>query len=354
MDFSVGRSLSLMARTAPYVGLRMAVYFGMAAAYILVTGVGAGMGFAIGGFWGADGRAGGAIWGGLIGFGVTAGVLYLLREYVLYVVKAGHLAVLAELIDGRPMPDGQIAHGAAVVRARFTEASVLFGLDQLVKGVIRAVTGLVQGVANLLPIPGMDALMGLFGAFLRVSVGFVDEVILAHAVRTRAANPWASAREALVLYGQNHQAMLRNAAALAVITYAVTFVIFLLALAPAAALALLLPGGWGAAGFVFALVLAWAFKAAVLEPFAIACMMQAFFAVTAGQSPDPAWDARLGAMSDKFGEIRDKAAAFVGGGFTGFGPGAPGPMPPGPAASGPTMPGRTPPGHTPPGPWGTR
>ena len=33
--------------------------------------------------------------------------LYLLREYILYVVKAGHIAVMVHLIDGREVPDGQ-------------------------------------------------------------------------------------------------------------------------------------------------------------------------------------------------------------------------------------------------------
>ncbi|MBP0493719.1 hypothetical protein [Roseomonas indoligenes] len=314
MDFSVSRALWLMARTAPCLGLRALVYLGMAVAYILVTGLGAGIGFGLGGFGGPDARLGGAFWGGAIGFGLIAGILYLLREYVLYAVKAGHLAVLVELMDNRPLPEGQgqVAYGTAVVRARFKETSVLFGIDQLAKGVIRAVTGLARGIADLIPLPGMDALATLIGAFLRIGVGFVDEVILAHAIRHRATDPWASAREALVLYAQNHGAMLRNAAVLALITYGLAFVVFLLLLAPAAALAFLMPGGCSAAGVLFALILAWGVKAALLEPLAIACMMQAFFAVTDGQAPDPAWDARLDSLSGKFRELKDRAANSLG------------------------------------------
>jgi hypothetical protein len=314
MDFSIGRSLSLMARTAPYLGLRAAVYFGMAAAYILVTGGGAGIGFGIGGLLGPDGRVNGAFWGGAAGFGLTAGIIYLLRAYILYVVKAGHVAVLVEMLDGRPLPDsrGQLAHGASVVKARFAEASVLFAIDQLVKGVIRAITGLINGIATILPLPGIGALVGMFGAFLRMSAGFVDEVILAYGIRTRAQNPWESAREALVLYGQNSRAMLKNAAVLALVVYGLAVLIFLLVLAPAAALAYAMPGSWSAGGVVFALILAWAVKAAVLEPFAMACMMQAFFTVTAGQSPDPAWDAKLDRISGKFGALKEKAKGFPG------------------------------------------
>jgi len=98
---------------------------------------------------GTDGfRAGATFWGGAIGLGIVALVMYWLREYILYIVKAGHIAVLVELIDNRPLPEGrgQIEHAQRIVRARFAEASVLFAVDQLIKGVLRAITGLIRGV----------------------------------------------------------------------------------------------------------------------------------------------------------------------------------------------------------------
>ncbi|TCK19756.1 hypothetical protein EV667_4214 [Ancylobacter aquaticus] len=309
-DFSISRSLGLMGRTMPFIALRVAVYFGMAVAYVAVTGTGAGIGWGIGAF-GDDGfRSGAMFWGGAVGFGLTAGVLYLLREYILYVVKAGHIAVLVELLDGRDMPVGksQVAHAAAVVKLRFGEASVLFVLDQLVKGVLRVVTGLVRGIASFLPIPGIQSLSGILHAFLNMSVGFIDEVILAYAIRTGSTNPWQSARTALVLYGQNYKPMLKNAAWLTIIVYGLSFLVFLLMLAPAAALVWLLPGGWSAGGFVFALIFAWAVKAALIEPFAITCMMDVYFRTIEGQAPNPEWDARLSSLSKQFNTIKDKAA----------------------------------------------
>jgi hypothetical protein len=314
-DFSISKSIGLMARTAPYVLFRMAVYFGIAVAYVLITGTGAGIGYGIGAFGDQDFQISSSFWGGIIGFGATAGAVYLAREYILYVVKAGHIAVLVELIDGRALPEGQgqIAYGADVVRERFVQSSVLFGLDQLIKGVIAAVTGLMQGIANFLPIPGLQPLVGMFRAFLKVAVGFVDEVILAHAMRTRADNPWAAAEEALVLYGQNHRQMIKNAAFIAVVVYVLSFLVFLVMLAPAALVVYLIPGSWSAGGLVFALLFAWAVKAALIEPLAICCMLQAFFTVTDGQTPDPAWRDRLNGLSRKFKSIGEKAQSWVGG-----------------------------------------
>lgn len=321
-DFSISRAFGMMGQTLPFIVLRIIVYFGVAVAFVLMTGVGAGVGFGVGAFGDEEFRLGSTFWGGTIGFVLTAGVIFFLREYLLYIVKAGHIAVLVELMDGRPIPGGrgQIDYAATVVKERFAEASVLFAVDQLVKGVINAITGIVEGIASILPIPGLQGVVGVIRAFLRLAVGLIDEVILAFAIRTRSTNPWASAQTALVYYGQNYKVMLKNAAWLTIITYALAFVVFLVMLAPAAAIVWLMPGGWSWGGFIFALIFAWAVKAALIEPFAIACMMQAYFRVIEGQQPDPAWEARLAQISKKFVEIKNKAINWVGGRGAATGP----------------------------------
>jgi len=311
-DFSVGRALSLMFQTLPFVLLRMAVYFGAALAYVLVTGAGAGIGWGIGGFGDSGFQATATMWGGVIGFGLVGAVMYLAREYILYIVKAGHIAVLVKLLDGEQMPEGrsQVAYARQEVTKRFAQASVLFGVDQLVKGVLRAITGLVRGIMSILPIPGAKQFVSIVHAFLRIAVGFIDEVILAYAIRTKSDNAWASAQTGLVLYAQNYKPMLKNAAWLALIVYGLSFVVFLVMLAPAALAVYLIPGAWSAGGIVFALIFAWAVKAALLEPFAITCMMEVYFRTIAGQAPDPAWEAKLDSLSAKFTKLKEKARTY--------------------------------------------
>jgi hypothetical protein len=245
-------------------------------------------------------------------------VLYLMREYLLYIVKAGHIAVMVEALDGRELPQGQgqIAYAKTIISERFGEASVLFGIDQLIKGVVRAVTGLIQGLLSIVPIPGLDKVMSLVRAYLKLAVGLVDEVILAHGLRTRAENPYASAKEALVLYGQNAKPMLINAAWLTLFTWGLSLVVFLVMLAPAAAIVYAMPGAWSAGGMVFALLFAWAVKVAVIEPFAIACLLQAFFKVTEGQTPNPEWEAKLDGASKKFKTLGERAVNWAGGGHS--------------------------------------
>lgn len=313
-DFSLTAAFGLMLRTLPFILFRAVVYFGISAALVIVTGTGAGIGWGVGAFGDEEFQAGSTFWGGLIGFSTTAGVIFFLRDYLLYLVKAGHIAVMVELMEGGQVPGGrgQIDHARRVVTERFGESSALFALDQLIKGVVGAITGLMQGLLSILPIPGLDRIMSAVRAYLRLAVGLVDEVILAHSIRTRSTNPWASSQDALVLYAQNARPMLVNAAWLTLFTWILALVVFLVMLAPAAAVVYLIPGGWSAGGFVFALIFAWAIKAAFIEPFALACLLQVFFKVTAGQTPDPVWRGKLEAASAKFKALGARAGAWVG------------------------------------------
>lgn len=53
-------------------------------------------------------------------------------------------------MEGKQIPQGraQISPATEVVKSRFGQASALFAIDQLVKGVLRTITGLLQGIAT--------------------------------------------------------------------------------------------------------------------------------------------------------------------------------------------------------------
>ncbi|PBB82305.1 hypothetical protein CK218_05455 [Mesorhizobium sp. WSM3879] len=315
-DFSIGRSVSIMMRTWPFIVFRIIVYFGITVAYITATGTGASVGYGVGHIsTDPDGPMSFALWGGVVGFGVVSIAVYWIREYILYVLKAGHIAVMVHLIDGQDVPDGQgqIAYAREVVTKRFAEANILFVVDQLVKGAIRAITGLIGGIAAFLPIPGLSGLVSFINTVIRLSLTYVDEIILGYNIRTHSNSPFETARQGVVLYAQNGKLMVKNAVWLAVIMWGVSFVIFLLMLPPAAAILWAMPGQLAGWAFVLAIVFAWAFKAAFIEPFAVASLMQVYFATIEGQVPNPEWDRRLAEASSKFRELRDKALSPFGG-----------------------------------------
>ena len=104
-----------------------------------------------------------------------------------------------------------------------------------------------------------------------------------------------------------------NAFWLAIFIWIVGIVFFVLALSPAAYYVYLMPGQFAGWSFVIAIICTWAFLAAVVEPFAIASLMQAYFKLIEGQTPDPEWDATLAEKSRQFRELKDKAMAQISG-----------------------------------------
>jgi len=307
-DFDIGRTFGILMKTLPFIIFRMLIYMGVAFAYLLVTGIGAGIGSLLASI--ADEPGAGAFIGGAIGFVITLGIMYWVREYILYLVKAGHIAVMVELLDGKtglPGGKGQIDYAQSKVRERFAESSILFGLDQLLKGILKAVNRTLSRVGNFIPIPGLESLMGIASRLITLSLTYTDEIIIAHNFRVRSDNPWATSKDAVILYAQNYTTMLKNAFFLMLAIWLITFVIFLIVLVPVGALFSFFPGATTFGGLVLAVVFAWCFKAALIEPFAVAAMMQVYFKTIEGQVPNAEWDQKLSSLSGKFRKLKKKA-----------------------------------------------
>ena len=317
-DFSISKTLGIMIKTMPFILLRMAIYFGIALGYVIVTGSGAGIGYGVGNILGDGGPETGAVYGGIGGFAVMSIALYWIREYILYMVKAGHIAVMVKLLDGEQIPDGkgQINYAQSIVRERFAEANILFALDQLIKGVVRAINGLLQGITSFIPIPGLQGLMKFIGAIIRMATTFIDEIILGYNIRLNSQNPYETARSGLVLYAQNGKTFIKNAIWLTLLQYLLSFVIFLIMIVPAGAIVYFFPGEMGGWAFVIAIIFALSFKAAIIEPFAICALMSVYFKVIEGQTPNPEWEAKLDSTSEKFRSLKDKAMSGMGFGGT--------------------------------------
>lgn len=310
-DFSLRAAFGAMKKTLPFILLRIAVYFGVAMLYIFATGAGSGVGYLVTNI--GDGEGVGAGYGALAGFAGASGILYWAREYILYIVKAGHIAVLVKHYDGEPFPGdrSQLEYAKAEVQSRFAQANVLFGIDQLIKGVLKIITGTLNTVANFLPIPGLSQLTKMASAVVRMSLTYVDEIILAHLIRTHSDNPWEESRRALVLYAQNYGGMIKNAIWLSLMMWLLTLIIFLIALAPVAGIVALFPGNAGLWGAAVAFIFAWSVKSAVIEPIAIYALMQVYFKRIEGQEPNPEWEAKLENASSHFRRLKDKAVGYI-------------------------------------------
>ena len=307
LDFRTGQIFALLMRTLPFLALRVIVYVGITLAYVLAVGIGGGLGYLFGKIGGNSG--GGAGIGGLLGFAIVSGLLYWARQYLLYLVRAAHVAVLVQLLDGKPVPGGQeqIAFGRELVTQHFATSNVLFGLHQLVRGVLRVFNRLTVSIASWLPIPGLDAIVKLVDAVIATGLGSLDQVILAQILRRPGSNPWAVGRDCIVLYAQNYKGVLKNAAFLTLIIWVLTLLILALVAAPIAALIGLFHVHAGVWTFVLAVIAALSLKAALIDPFATLALIQVYDRLTAGQTPNAEWTARLETMSGKFRELSQRA-----------------------------------------------
>ena len=209
MVLHFGTATRVFVRTFPFVLLRFAVGLLLGALTIGYFGI-----VLWGGYRLVDG---GTIsgWIGVVGLllaiTVFVGFWRLFSRYVLYLVRAGHVAVIAHVVETGEVPPNQIRFGISRVRAHFTQASALFVLDQLVKGVIRQFNGSIISFSGLASVSsGVRTLIRIVGRAIAMAATYIDEAILAYTFTNPEANPWQAARDGVVLYAKNWKPILAS------------------------------------------------------------------------------------------------------------------------------------------------
>ncbi len=303
------QATSLVMRTVPFLGVNALVYGVFFVASVIWFG-----------FWGAlallmaklDIGIMAAVFV-LIGFGAGAGIVKFARRYLLYLVKGAHIAAMTELLKGGALPQGmgQYEYSKQIVQRHFKDMSVLFALDTMVDASLRALQRKVLRVTGWLPLPeGAQSAVRMITEILNQSLTYVDEAILSYAIYRGEENIWASAKHGVILYAQSYKAILMTAVKVWGASKIVGFALFLLFLLPALVVIVLAKSYVvvQVVAVILALVAAWAVKAALFEPFALAYTLVTYHHTIAGQVPDPAWDERLSGASDKFRELTSKAS----------------------------------------------
>jgi hypothetical protein len=302
----LGEALDLLRKTLPFIWLRLGSYLVLFAALGVYFAVVGGLALLLGRLWEPLGFI---VF--LIAIGGGFGLVRWASRYYFYLLKAAHTAVMTEfIVHGRAPEANQIAYGRQQVTERFRDTSVMFAVDVLVDGAVKAAVRTFARIAGLLPIPGLDSLTKLLERVAVASTTFIDEAVLSRAYAQREQNVWKVAHDGVILYAQAWRPILTNAVALTLIGY-VEYVLLLVILAiPAFAIAAVVP----AAGPVLAILVfvgAWMIKLAVADAFALAATLVAYHRTTANLTPNPEWKAKLEGASEKFKELGRKAAAAV-------------------------------------------
>jgi len=305
-DGSFGTALSLTMQTLPYAVARFAILFGASVAltlWVILT---------LGGFAFIGKHVPVLAWVWLfVGVGLPSYLWRLFVRYGLYLLKAGQIAVLTELIlYGRISTDeGMFAHGKRVVTERFGEVNAMFALDALVKGIVISFNRTLDWVANLLPIPGLQSLSNLVNTVLRATTSYIDETIFSYSLARNDENRFRSARDGLVYYAQSAEEVLKTGLYIVVLEWILTGVAWIVCLVPAGLIAWMLPSGGYAQLAVIGL--AWLaglnMRAAFLKPLFLVMVMVKFHVTVRGQAINPEWDARLQSVSTGFEALTRQA-----------------------------------------------
>lgn len=304
-NFSLLTATQVVEKTMAYTFYRQIVWIGICFAYLLAVLIGTGTALALNAI--GIKFSGLASLGGLAGFCICGYFLYQARKAVFLPLRTGHAAVIAEALKGESFPAGreQIGYAKALVQKRFKDEARLFELDNKIKEVLRALVQDRFGIAKPLPFPGGERASVVINAAIGHSLGFLDELILAYHLQRGEENPYASARDGLVLLAQNHRSLLKTALILFVLIYTGLFAVFYLFLVPAGWVTDLFPVPVDLWGWVFAMVFAWSIKATFFESITLAVLVQVFSKTVEKQQPSAEWESRLRELSARFGEIAD-------------------------------------------------
>ncbi len=296
------KATGIFVKTTPWVVVRFAV--GLAFTLLAVVYFAA-IAFAL--FALGDLSGGIAVVGLLIAGVVFYGFFRLARRYVLYLVTAGHVAVIAHAVDTGEIPPNQVRFGKRKVRDRFTEASVLFGVDVLLKGVIKQFNRTVTSVGNTLGfVPGIKQLMTVVKRTVGIAASYIDQAIIAHMFLEESKGNWTAARDGVVLYGKTWKSVLGSTLLIVLGSYAALFALVLLLVPLAGVLSGLAPaleiGGWIAVG---ALVLVSYFG--LFDPWVKTVVITTYLIEAEDETPDSETMDYVAARSSEFKNLVNKA-----------------------------------------------
>ena len=304
MNLQLTQAMGIVFQTTPYILYRAVVYGVICAMAAVALAVLAVTGRVFGGAAAAVLFVAAAAAGG---FGAR-----LVREYILYLLKAGHIALITEIVSEGKLPPNisQTQWAKERVMHYFKEVSVLALVDQMIKGIIHVVNRTLFNVMTVLPIPGLEGGARLAQRVVNFSLTYVDESIIAYTFKTQNENVFDAAKTGIVLYCQSWKGLLKNAAALTVLSYVFVIVAALVFMIPLGVIAFMMPASWSVAKFsLFALALFMGFslKWILFDPIACTSTVLTFLHESESLTPDTEWEARIEAVSGKFRELKEKA-----------------------------------------------
>ncbi len=163
---------------------------------------------------------------------------------------------------------------------------------------------------NVLPIPALEGLSNIVQRIVNFSLTYIDESVIAFTYFTKNENVFDAAKSGIIVYCQSWKALLKNAVALTLFSYMFVILTTFAFLIPLGALAWSLPSTWALVKFflfVLALFLGVSAKWILFDPVACTSTILTFLKEAESIKPDPEWESKIEAVSDKFRTLKVKA-----------------------------------------------
>jgi hypothetical protein len=201
-------------------------------------------------------------------------------------------------------------YGKRVVTERFGQVNAMFALDLLIAGIVGAFNRTLNWVASLLPVPGLDSVVGVVNQVVRASTTYIDETIFSYNLARGDENVFRSSKDGLIYYAQNAKEVLKTGLWVVVLDRVLTVAVWVVMLIPGALLSWAMPSvGW--VTVVAALLFAGSVRSAFLQPLFLIMVMVKFHSVARNQPINLEWDQRLAGASTKFQELKQQAESWV-------------------------------------------
>jgi hypothetical protein len=265
----------------------------------------------------------GAFWALLVASAMVGFLLGLggfIGEFFFFRLRAGHIALLTEIITEGRFPSGisQMKWARGRVLHYFDGAGLLAEARQTLRKTLRAVNGHLFDSSAVLPVPGIEGGMKFAQRAVDASQGYVEESIVAYAFKVRNTNVFESIKTAVVLYCQCWKTTLGNSVMLTLMSYGFALVAAVIFLVPLGLIALQL--NTGAEGqqytilrfvlFAMGIFLGFAAKWAIFDPVACAATTLSFLEEAELLAPSPIWEEKIESVTQEFKDLRQKAREF--------------------------------------------
>ena len=238
------------------------------------------------------------------------GVIYKVCMYYFgYMIKAGHVAVIASAVTTGVLPENQFEYGKQMVQSRFAASNVYFVVDRLVSGAVRQLQKAVGKIGGALDaIPGMSQITSILQTFIGIALGYVDECCLGYCFLKSEQSAFQASCDGVVIYFQNVKKLLKDAAVTTLIVILGTLAAWVI---PFGLITVLFRAiGWNMiAGVLLALIIAIVIKSAFIDSWMLVKMMVSYMEVAPStQITFDLYD-KLCGLSSKFKDLFGRARA---------------------------------------------